>query len=147
MSETLVSECLDSPAISPTPGAVDSKVAEYLNSLPSHVQPSSSHTPDKLDLSLNLSTPRQQGSPAGFKSPVFNESRRGRMNSEDEANLSVCSSRSRASDLGSMGGRFGQGTLSTFYGVGIPATNTCPFPDEWQYNTIPEVIENDDEID
>ena len=46
-----------------------------------------------------------------------------------------------------MGGRFGQGTLSTFYGVGIPTTSTCPFPDEWQYNTIPEVIENDDEID
>jgi hypothetical protein len=32
-------------------------------------------------------------------------------------------------------------------GVGISGHLMTPFPDDWQYNTIPEVIENDDELD
>jgi len=71
---------------------------------------------------------------------------------EDDVNTSVCSSRSRnsrVSDLGSLSGRFGRGTLGNFYAGGVEESKTtsCPFPEEWQYNTIPEVIENDDEID
>merc|ERR1712192_204964 len=52
---------------------------------------------------------------------------------------------SRQSDLGSLTGRFGAGA---FYGASVLATApTCPFPEEWQFNTIPESIENDDDID
>ena len=41
--------------------------------------------------------------------------------------------------------RFGAGA---FYGASVLATApTCPFPEEWQFNTIPESIENDDDID
>ena len=70
----------------------------------------------------------------------------------DEGNVSVCSSRSRASrasELGSLTGRLGQGgsAVASMYGVGIAGQFVTPFPDDWQYNTIPEVIENDDEID
>jgi hypothetical protein len=77
---------------------------------------------------------------------------RDRLASEDEANTSVCSSRvSRMSDLSNLTGRFSHG--GAFYGAMMlpstvtPAAPVCPFPDEWQYNTIPEVIENDEEID
>ena len=61
---------------------------------------------------------------------------------------SVCSGShsliSRQSDLSSLSGaRMGSGM---FYG-GPPVTAAvCPFPEDWQ-QTIPEVIENDDEID
>ena len=73
----------------------------------------------------------------------------------DEANVSVCSSRShasrasRVSELGSLTGRIGHGVgaVSSIYGIGISGQLVTPFPEDWQYNTIPEVIENDDEID
>ena len=70
----------------------------------------------------------------------------------DEANVSVCSSRShasRVSELGSLTGRIvhGVGAVSSIYGIGISGQLVTPFPEDWQYNTIPEVIENDDEID
>ena len=42
------------------------------------------------------------------------------------------------------GARMGRGM---FYGVGAAAAGpVCPFPEEWQ-QTIPECIENDDDID
>ncbi len=69
----------------------------------------------------------------------------------DDGNVSVSSRVSRMSDLSNLTGRFSQGA---FYGsmmgggVGSAAAGpVCPFPDEWQYNTIPEVIENDEEVD
>jgi hypothetical protein len=70
----------------------------------------------------------------------------------DDGNVSVSSRVSRMSDLSNLTGRFSQGA---FYGsmmgggVGTAAAAgpVCPFPDEWQYNTIPEVIENDEEVD
>jgi len=53
------------------------------------------------------------------------------------------------SDLSNLtSGRFSQ--VGAFYGAVLPNPGglpLCPFPDEWQYNTIPEVIENDEEID
>jgi len=63
-----------------------------------------------------------------------------------EQSTSEASSRSRASrqsDLGSLTGRMGAGT---FYSS-LPTATSCPFPEEWQFNTIPEVIENDEDID
>jgi len=138
------------------------KVAEYINSLRQL-----DCTPDKLDLSLDSPAPPTKSlltplsnkhrrvaledpviSPLMAKFSELSEGR-GRMVSEEEGNTSVCSSRSRTSrvsDLGSMSGRFGKGTLGNFYG-GVGEQTNCPFPEEWQYNTIPEVIENDDEID
>jgi hypothetical protein len=69
----------------------------------------------------------------------------------DDGNVSVSSRVSRMSDLSNLTGRFSQGA---FYGslmggsAGAAAAGpVCPFPDEWQYNTIPEVIENDEEVD
>merc|ERR1712192_116917 len=62
-----------------------------------------------------------------------------------QASGSRTSRTSRQSDLGSLTGRFGAGA---FYGASVLATApTCPFPEEWQFNTIPESIENDDDID
>jgi len=138
------------------------KVAEYINSLRQL-----DCTPDKLDLSLDSPAPPTKSlltplsnkhrrvaledpviSPLMAKFSELSEGR-GRMVSDEEGNTSVCSSRSRTSrvsDLGSMSGRFGKGTLGNFYG-GVGEQTNCPFPEEWQYNTIPEVIENDDEID
>ena len=77
---------------------------------------------------------------------------RDRLASEDEANVSVCSSRmSRMSDLSNLtASRFNQ--VGAFYGAVLQnstavAGPVCPFPEEWQYNTIPEVIENDEDIE
>ena len=148
------------------------KVAEYIQSLNQL-----DFTPDKLDLSLedplgSSSTPLKPKflppPPPTDALPTNTSQDRSRVLSEDlgnvsvcpegdvsvcpEADASVCSSRSgrsrtsRVSDLGSMSGRFGKGTLGNFYGAGAGEMN-CPFPEEWQYNTIPEVIGNDDEID
>jgi len=71
---------------------------------------------------------------------------------EDECSTSICSGSqsilSRQSDLSSLtGSRFGRGL---FYGSAVAADSAapvCPFPEDWQFNTIPESIENDDDID
>lgn len=120
---------------------------------------------DQLSSSMQLSSsPLRLATDAGnnplgrLKSPqlcLLPDDRRVRIGSDEEGNTSVCSSRSRASrtsrasDLVSLNSsRFGQGAIGSLYGVGVATDQTvCPFPDEWQFNTIPEVIENDDEID
>ena len=72
----------------------------------------------------------------------------------DDGNASQCSETqsvaSRQSELSSLAGarRMGGGL---FYGM-TPATTenqapVCPFPEDWQFNTIPESIENDDDLD
>merc|ERR1719427_2063077 len=72
----------------------------------------------------------------------------------DDCNESHCSESqsvaSRQSELSSLTGakRMGGGL---FYGM-TPASNEkqapeCPFPEDWQFNTIPDSIENDDELD
>jgi len=72
----------------------------------------------------------------------------------DDCNESQCSESqsvaSRQSELSSLTGakRMGGGM---FYGM-TPASNenqapVCPFPEDWQFNTIPESIENDDDLD
>jgi len=75
---------------------------------------------------------------------------------EDDANHSMASSRSKASrqsDLSNLTGRFSNGVGGMFFGsalgtAGTPSGQTvCPFPDDWQFNTIPESIENDEDID
>merc|ERR1712192_17378 len=67
------------------------------------------------------------------------------LDSEPAVSQASGSRTSRQSDLGSLTGRFGAGA---FYGASVLATApTCPFPEEWQFNTIPESIENDDDID
>jgi len=71
---------------------------------------------------------------------------------EDECSTSICSGSqsilSRQSDLSSLtGSRFGRGL---FYGSAVAADSAapvCPFPEDWQFNTIPKSIENDDDID
>ena len=69
----------------------------------------------------------------------------------DEGNVSVCSGsaslHSRQSDLSSLtGSRLNRGLFS---GVLEPNNSNpvCPFPTDWQFNTIPESIENDEDID
>ena len=72
----------------------------------------------------------------------------------DDCNKSHCSESqsvaSRQSELSSLAGakRMGGGL---FYGMN-PTSNenqapVCPFPEDWQFNTIPESIENDDDLD
>jgi hypothetical protein len=70
----------------------------------------------------------------------------------DDGNVSVSSRVSRMSDLSNLTGRFSQGAfygsmMGGSVGTAAAAGPVCPFPDEWQYNTIPEVIENDEEVD
>ena len=69
---------------------------------------------------------------------------------EDNDTISQCSGSqslvSRQSDLSSLtGARMGRGL---FYGSLAASSHApvCPFPEEWQ-QTIPESIENDDDID
>ena len=67
---------------------------------------------------------------------------------DEDANNSLCSGShsliSRHSELSSLtGARMGSGM---FYGGQAASAAVCPFPEDWQ-QTIPEVIENDDEID
>ena len=68
----------------------------------------------------------------------------------------MTSSRSRASrhsELSNLTGRFSSGVGGIFYGAALAPSGAssgqtvCPFPDEWQFNTIPESIENDEDID
>lgn len=75
---------------------------------------------------------------------------------EDGANNSLTSSRSRASrqsDLSNLTGRFSNGVGGIFFGSALGQSGAsngqavCPFPEDWQFNTIPESIENDDDID
>jgi len=66
---------------------------------------------------------------------------------EDDANNSLASSRSRASrqsDLTNLTGRVSIGIGGL---LGFAGQTNCPFPDDWQFNTIPETIENDDDVD
>ena len=70
---------------------------------------------------------------------------------EDAADISIASSHShsvasRQSDLSSLSGARMRGL---FHGTALAANNSpvCPFPEEWQYNIIPEVIENEEDID
>ena len=53
---------------------------------------------------------------------------------------------SRQSDLSSLSGAQMRGL---FHGSALAAKDSpvCPFPEEWQYNIIPEVIENEEDID
>ena len=142
------------------------KVAAYIQSLDKLTC-----TPDKLDLSFGLPSPSGPWPGGPFKMPdaeaatiIRNKSTADKCLDDDEpdtsvclpeaADVSVCSSASRSrasrlSDLGSLSGRLGRSTLTNFYASSAAAAETtaCPFPEEWQYNTIPEVIGNDEEID
>ena len=69
--------------------------------------------------------------------------------SEEEPDFSVASSHSvasRHSDLSSLSGARMRGL---FHGTAITSKDSpvCPFPEEWQFNIIPEVIENEEDID
>ena len=69
--------------------------------------------------------------------------------SEEEPDFSVASSHSvasRQSDLSSLSGARMRGL---FHGTAITSKDSpvCPFPEEWQFNIIPEVIENEEDID
>jgi len=68
-----------------------------------------------------------------------------------DPDISIASSHShsvasRQSDLSSLSGARMRGL---FHGTALAANNSpvCPFPEEWQYNIIPEVIENEEDID
>ena len=69
--------------------------------------------------------------------------------SEEDPDFSVASSHSvvsRQSDLSSLSGARMRGL---FHGTAITSKDSpvCPFPEEWQFNIIPEVIENEEDID
>jgi len=113
------------------------RVQEYLQSLPSPARRDSiPETPRSKMINLDSST-STPGVP-------------------EDCNESQCSESqsvaSRQSDLSSLTGsrRLGGGL---FYGINAAATSTdntapvCPFPEDWQFNTIPESIENDDDLD
>eukprot|EP00092_Neocalanus_flemingeri_P036695 GFUD01039950.1.p1 GENE.GFUD01039950.1~~GFUD01039950.1.p1 ORF type:complete len:796 (+),score=194.27 GFUD01039950.1:2045-4432(+) len=121
-----------------TPQSSVNKVAAYVQSLPSP-ESSLSH----LDRSEVIHEETEDASNLALDDSFV----------EDDANHSMASSRSktsRQSDLSSLNGRFSNGM---FYGSAIGASGTgagqptCPFPDDWQFNTIPESIENDEDID
>ena len=67
---------------------------------------------------------------------------------DEDANVSLCSGSqsliSRHSELSSLTGA--RLTSGMFYGGQPASAAICPFPEDWQ-QTIPEVIENDEEID
>ena len=116
------SQCSDSPA-APSRTSI-SRVQEYIQSLPS---------PQHF-------LKRDPTGHGDFKSPLGFP--------DEDANLSLCSDSrsllSRHSELSSLAGaRMGSGM---FYGGQQAAAAICPFPEDWQ-QTIPEVIENDEEID
>ena len=112
------------------------RVQEYLQSLPSpgrrDILPETPNSKILETLDTSISTPGVT----------------------DDCNASQCSETqsvaSRQSELSSLAGarRMGGGL---FYGM-TPATTenqapVCPFPEDWQFNTIPESIENDDDLD
>ena len=124
LTERAVSQCSDSPA-APSRTSI-SRVQEYIQSLPS---------PQHF-------LKRDQPAPGDFKSPPAPGF------PDEDANTSLCSGShsliSRHSELSSLtGARMASGM---FYGGQTASAAVCPFPEEWQ-QTIPEVIENDEEID
>ena len=105
------------PPSSPFPSSL-AKVAEYL----------------KVQMPVEMTTP-----------PALEDSA-----SADPGDISIASSHShsvasRQSDLSSLSGARMRGL---FHGTALVANNSpvCPFPEEWQY-IIPEVIENEEDID
>ena len=105
------------PPSSPFPSSL-AKVAQYL----------------KVQMPVDMTTP-----------PALEEA------ADADPDISIASSHShsvasRQSDLSSLSGARMRGL---FHGTALAANNSpvCPFPEEWQYNTIPEVIENEEDID
>ena len=109
--------CLPSPTTTPL-----DKVASYLqHHRPADATPAAAGDGGALDLSAN---------------------------DADDMNVSVTSSHSvasRQSELSSLSGLRMRGMFGG--AMGTASAPVCPFPDDWQYNTIPEVIENDEDID
>ena len=131
-------EIITPESIAASPQSVVSKVAAYVQSLPS---PQTNNGIKEVA----AEDPKDEASNSQDESAF-----------EDGANHSLTSSRSRASrhsELSNLTGRFSSGVGGIFYGAalapsGAPSGQTvCPFPDEWQFNTIPESIENDEDID
>jgi len=131
-------EIITPESIAASPQSVVSKVAAYVQSLPS---------PETNSGIIEVA----ENGPKDEACNSLDESA-----FEDGANNSLTSSRSRASrhsELSNLTGRFSNGVGGIFYGTalapsGAPSGQTvCPFPDEWQFNTIPESIENDEDID
>eukprot|EP00092_Neocalanus_flemingeri_P032521 GFUD01035370.1.p1 GENE.GFUD01035370.1~~GFUD01035370.1.p1 ORF type:complete len:419 (-),score=114.31 GFUD01035370.1:305-1561(-) len=107
-----------------------SRVQEYLQSLPSPASRSRDFMPE---------TPNCKFAPCDESMNT---------QSQDEVS-SICSdSQSRRSDLSSLtGSRAGRGLLHGSAIAGGSTVSVCPFPEDWQFNTIPESIENDEDID
>ena len=67
----------------------------------------------------------------------------------DDSFSSEASSRSklssRQSDTLSLNNRINNAGM--FYGATLGGQTVCPFPSDWQFHTIPESIENNEEID
>jgi len=131
-------EIITPESITASPQSVVSKVAAYVQSLPSPQTNSGI-------VEVTANGPKDDARNSLDESAF-----------EDGANNSLTSSRSRASrhsELSNLTGRFSNGVGGIFYGTamapsGAPSGQTvCPFPDEWQFNTIPESIENDEDID
>ena len=115
------------------------RVQEYLQSLPSPARRDPLPVTPRIK---NVNSERGSLSVASPCSPGIDV---------DEGNVSVCSGsaslHSRQSDLSSLtGSRLNRGLFS-----GVLESNNsnpvCPFPTDWQFNTIPESIENDEDID
>jgi len=134
-SDTKVGNYITPETMVDSPQSSVNKVAAYVQSLPSPRGNMVEEAPEHTDNANN----------------ILDESL-----VEDEANNSLASSRSRASrqsDLSNLTGRFSNGVGGMFFGSalgpsgGQSGQTVCPFPDDWQFNTIPESIENDEDID
>jgi len=92
----------------------------------------------------SLPSPSQQSQSSKNQTDVVKEKRL-----LDESFDSETSSRSKVSklsDISNLAGRFTN--TGMFYGSALGGQQqVCPFPEEWQFQTIPESIENNEEID
>lgn len=123
------------------------KVQEYLQSLPSPARR------DKIEETPNTKMALSHISHARMTQLPSCTSTESPEKGCEDGNVSICSGSqsmaSRHSELSSLTGRGAIGR-GLFYGCSVAAegsSQACPFPDEWQHQTIPECIENDDEID
>jgi len=140
-SDLIVGSLVTPESIMSSPQSSVNKVAAYVQSLPSP-HAGEAHTETSEDCPEDI----EDGNVTILDESV----------NEDEANNSLASSRSKASrqsDLSNLTGRFSNGVGGMFFGSALGPSVTaggqtvCPFPDDWQFNTIPESIENDEDID
>ena len=122
------------------------------NEDPGNVALPSSHIPSslaKVAEYLQMQAPEKTISSPALEVDTLVDEGAENVPSEEDPDFSVASSHSvasRQSDLSSLSGARMRGL---FHGTAITSKDApvCPFPEEWQFNIIPEVIENEEDID